>query len=835
MPRQAQTVIETNFIKGLITEATALKSDPSSCTETFDCVFDFTGKVSRRLGIEYEDSYALNSVTKETNEIFTEYLWTSVGGLGTISFAVVQQGSTLRFYDASNDDALSANPKSFTVDLTDYLPSTGTRDPALFRCDFAQGSGRLIVVNEACDPFYIEYDATGDTIAGTAITLLARDFEGLDDGLGINDRPADTVAGIKSSNPEHYYNLINQGWYIADALAQWDTARADLPSNADTVPLYRSLPTDAFDNLLVVENSPGNTPAPKGHFILEVGAIDRGAALSAEGFTGVTIGSSTPEISKGTGTVINAAGMTNPSFAFDNNQASYTNSVGTSTSTYVGKNLGASATQISKAIIHAPSSGGYQNGGTASMTATLYGKNGSAPSSSTDGTSLGTITFTNLSDEHVGRTITSGDLVTVYQYVWVRFSTASAVTWVITEIELYSSDPTTTFYRPTATAFLAGRAWFGGINSQDLSSNIYFSQIIETKDQFNKCYQANDPTSEFSADLLPNDGGVIKIPEMATLVRLVPLQNSLMALATNGVWLIGGSGGNQFQANDYVIQKLSPVGTNSPMSLAMVQGIPYWWTDTDIYTAAFDPSYGTYQVKPVTTTTISTFLTSIPTVAHTLVKGVYNRGDFWVYWLYNSEGDVDYTYDAVLVLNTITGAFYPWTIGDGAPEVRGLLVVSTPTLSTDPAVKLLTTIDAGGGLENITFSEFSNDHYVDWDIAGAAVDYTSYAITGYRISGEANKNFQSNYVSLFFDAEDDASCFVQGRFDFTSSGTSGRWSTVQQVYPSQSNRNTNRAAVHSRRKIRGSGPALQLKFESESGKPFTLLGYTIWETGNAAT
>jgi len=56
------------------------------------------------------------------------------------------------------------------------------------------------------------------------------------------------------------------------------------------------------------------------------------------------------------------------------------------------------------------------------------------------------------------------------------------------------------------------------------SENIYFSQIVETTDQFGRCYQTNDPTSEDLFDLLPTDGGVIQIQGSGSVYKLFPVQ-----------------------------------------------------------------------------------------------------------------------------------------------------------------------------------------------------------------------------------------------------------------------------------------------------------------------
>ena len=70
-----------------------------------------------------------------------------------------------------------------------------------------------------------------------------------------------------------------------------------------------------------------------------------------------------------------------------------------------------------------------------SCTLELYGKNGAAPSSSSDGTLLGSVTFTDTSNESAGRTITSSDQTTAFTHWFVRVQ--STANLVFTELAMY--------------------------------------------------------------------------------------------------------------------------------------------------------------------------------------------------------------------------------------------------------------------------------------------------------------------------------------------------------------------------------------------------------------
>lgn len=850
MPRQVQALVENNFTRGLITETTALQFPPNASTDAFDCIFDESGRVTRRLGFDYEVGASTPTVTfTSANEAFSEFTWTNVGGQAQQHFFVQQQGKTLHFYDLSSDTTISTNKKSFTVDLTDHLPTGSAEDPSLIVCQYAVSDGDLIVVNSVCDPFFINYLAETDDIEETDIVLKIRDFSGVDDGLTLNNRPTATVSGLISSNPEHYYNLLNQGWYAADALSQWDAARTDLPSNADIVSLYRASATDSFDNSRVTAQSPGNTPAPKGHFILEVTDVDRPTAITDDGLTGVGTITSTVDIGQGVGAVfgdMTGGGGIGSVFDGITNQSGLASAISPTSiaNGYVGKNFSSgSAFRIVSARVHGPNDGGYVNGINPTTVITLYGKT-SAPSSGTDGTALGTISFTDTNNESAARTITSSDNVSHWYYVWLYIQSATSPAFVAISEAIFTTvgstsnpgglEPFSTTERPGVVAHFNSRLFYGGIDNALIGNNIYFTPIIEFDDQRGYCYQQNDPTAEEVSDLLPSDGGVIRIQDMGSIKRLFSMKEAVIAFANNGVWLIKGSQGSGFRADDYVINRLSNLSTNSPLSFVDYKGIPIWWGDDGIYTIKYNADYNSYEVISLTDDTIKSFFLDIPVANRRFAKGIYSLRDDLIYWLYNDDDtpEGNYVYNKVLVLNPLTKCFYPWTISEPAsgPRVRGLYSVQDAETNDPEVVKYTTTVNINASTESLTFSETRATDYEDWDTWGTAVDYSSYFISGYNLSQAAQSFMQSNYVSVFLETEANSSCFMQGVYDFTNSGDSGKWSSKQQVYNSSL---TNRDINYRRLKVRGKGRSLQLRFTSEAGKPFNIIGWSVWATANS--
>lgn len=827
MARQPGADFQNKFIRGLITETTELAFPKDAITEGFNCIFDETGRITRRKGLTVEAS--TTTQTKETASVWAEFVWQSVGGDGTKTFLVRQSGSIVSFYDLSSDlDNIGSQKKTFNVQLTSFIPTGSSLVPKDYRCSFSSGDGKLIIANAAIDPIVVTYLPATNAISIATIAIKQRDFVGLDDGLNINARPVSTVAALKTNNPKHYYNLLNQGWHVGTALADWDTNQTTLPSNSDIVSLFRIAGTGAFDNQRVVNKLGANTVAPKGHFVLDAFAPNRTNAMALENFSGANIGiTETNFTALGSPSDFSDLSISNISNAFDNNTStSATKTVGSAFSSALGRNY-ATATSIQRAEITINPVGGTTN-------VYLYAKAGTAPTTFTDGTLLTSQTFS-----ASGTAILySSNTTSTWNYIWVVFTGGTGTT--VQEVKFWRTDSSTTenpltYYRPSTCAYFAGRAWYAGNSGNSLNSTVFFSQVIERDDQYGKCYQSNDPTAEDFADLLATDGGVIKIPEAATIVHIGAYFNGLLVFATNGVWAITGSNRQYFTATSYGVRKISSIGTPSNSSFVDYKGTPLWWGETGIYTIKHDPNYDAYSVESLTDLTIYSFIASIPNFNRTFVKGAFNPENETITWVYNTSAtlaaDDQYRYTHALQLNMLSKAFYPFAFsnGVGMPSIRGIVNVKASLESKLSRLKFLCTTEASG-VETLYFAEMSSTGYRDWPTF-TDTDYQSYFLTGYAIETQAQREFQSNYVFVYLDTETGAGALCSSVFDWTTSASSKKWSTAQQLYNSTL---TNRTISKRRLKMRGKGKALQLKFTSETGKPFTILGWSIFETQNTS-
>jgi hypothetical protein len=291
MPRQVAVTVENNFSGGLITEATGLNFPENACTETYDCEFRLDGSVERRLGFDFEADYSTKTINR-TDEAISTYLWKNVAGNGDFTLLVVQVGMVLYFYEVLAEQSYSSGAVASTVTLS---PVAGASNSQIIEFQYCDGNGYLIVTHPHCDPVRVSYNTSTHVATGTSITIKIRDFEGaVADPYTISERPTSTLAGLNTS---HYYNLLNQGWSVAD-LTAWDTAQTTMPSNSDVSWSFKDA-SDNFDasSAAIARVYAGNTPATKGHYVLTLANQDRNTISGLSGVASTTTSFQRPSTS----------------------------------------------------------------------------------------------------------------------------------------------------------------------------------------------------------------------------------------------------------------------------------------------------------------------------------------------------------------------------------------------------------------------------------------------------------------------------------------------------------------------------------------------------------
>ncbi len=246
----------SNFSKGLMTEATPLNFPDNYSLDEENMLLAVDGSRERRLGMQFEVGYA-QTVTSTPNESVgvSYYKWEFADDQATNVLGVVQVGQELYFMDMVTD-APSANllnagaPLSLTA-----IMATDTKVP---RISYTTINGVLLATSkDFSSPIKLTYSTATGLVSLDTQSILVRDLWGVDDGLEVDERddPLSTA---------HEYNLKNQGWGTANI----DAWGVPSPTNAEVMHLGKDA-TGAWSEITLRQNFFGNSPAPKGKYILD--------------------------------------------------------------------------------------------------------------------------------------------------------------------------------------------------------------------------------------------------------------------------------------------------------------------------------------------------------------------------------------------------------------------------------------------------------------------------------------------------------------------------------------------------------------------------------------
>lgn len=443
---------------------------------------------------------------------------------------------------------------------------------------------------------------------------------------------------------------------------------------------------------------------------------------------------------------------------------------------------------------------------------------------------------------------------------------------------------------PSVIAEFAGRAWFAGFGgsvtngdarSPNLSSYIFFSQLITTKADALKCYQAGDPTSRETSDIVDTDGGFIRISGANKVVAMTNIGKDLLVMADNGVWAVTGSSDEGFTATKYSVTRVTTYGCVSPHSVVSVGDTVFYWSDDGIYVVQRD-QFGGLGANNLTQDTIQTLYEGIDVSEKAKVVSIYDPFDRKVRWLYNTDeviGNNNFVYE--LILNTATGAFTKnklYNLASNTPEVVGFILtdpfkrgsVTEEVVVLGDAVQVLTdpvtitsTIRTTGTVSvkyltvvldttvKITFSQYRNTSFKDWFTAnGVGVDAFAFMLSGAVTAGDSSVHkqtpvlvvhmYRTEFTATAGVPDNQSGCLVRTQWDWASSAASGKWSPLQQVYRYRrpffvtgSTYDNGFETVVTRNKLRGRGRAFSLYMETEPGKDCRVIGWNLSLNGNA--
>jgi len=262
------------FNKGLITERGELTFPEGASVDESNMDLQRDGSRKRRLGLAYESGSSLGPSHTE-GSVTSVHTWENAGGVAGLTFVVVQNGGTLHFYQET-DGALSANKKSFTVDLSSYARPVGFGASSA-EVDTTVLEGILVVASREINTIKVTYDDSTDTISVEEIQFRIRDFEFQGSVADYSEPSSSATVSI-----EREYDTKNAGW-VGD---KGDAALTDYISSETAYPPL-SLPwfsgKDASGNFSVSEYQKifvGTSLIANGSFILDLYDQDRDTAAS---------------------------------------------------------------------------------------------------------------------------------------------------------------------------------------------------------------------------------------------------------------------------------------------------------------------------------------------------------------------------------------------------------------------------------------------------------------------------------------------------------------------------------------------------------------------------
>lgn len=274
--------------RGINTEANPLAFPEGFCLDALNVEAAYDPlRIQPRRGLKLTSGF-INIDDYSTfggEDAIVSEVWTGVGEDPNLDFLVMQFGYKLMFFEITN-----GNPMEYprgTFDLDDYDVPTDAFDfsAAKQTVDMVPVKGALVVVGESIPPLLFTYDGTD--ISVTKINLKIRDVYGVDDGLYVSERPS-------TLTDEHKYNLENQGWYEnlhtggdveQDPITYFNTEVGDYPSNADNISVGIVEGTDGdtgrrvFKPKYLKDFELGNSPTPKGHYIVDPFNVQRQGIL----------------------------------------------------------------------------------------------------------------------------------------------------------------------------------------------------------------------------------------------------------------------------------------------------------------------------------------------------------------------------------------------------------------------------------------------------------------------------------------------------------------------------------------------------------------------------
>lgn len=716
MPSSSRLFVKP-FIGGLNTELSSVEDAILNTSDELNCTILPEGIRGRRLGFNIER----DGKWIETNESIRSrsvYYWNNV--YTDVSYIVVQIDQVLYIYP--DQDPMSQQEPVFTYEIP--VTNFTDIDKPLSITGVSNG---LFVVGKWCFPFVIKYDIDLQRFYVIENNLKYRDFNGVDDGYLVDELPS-------IMTKQHLYNLKNQGWdkYIIDP--ETSEEKYLLPDENGEGLFFDQYAEDHgfgrypannlqwfvgkeksgdYNTTDLLNKYIGNTPAPKGHYILDyknrsrnkVSGIEVDRIEVPEGEVHLNYKDNVGD--KEEVVVLMAFAMlTTPTSEFKRVWGDYlTRLPANYRETYnlpgnISGNLQKLKITLNDIFLRPTFEDVDSNNDywliNAKYRSRRYGSRIDTylyampfklkvfgRTSQGDDVELYSLD-TQLDDSPAGTSKTydidlSSNLDNyITYYIALDFSDIPANTEVFKSCQLeydvtvqklnsveegegvYEGLPVSDMLKGAVSKIES----FGGRLFYLCNDVVLFSQTLNADlKNYDKCYQEADPTSEEISDIVATDGGVINMLTIGKGLNMKRFNRGIIVFGDNEISGIISPLNNLFTANEYDIVKISNAGLLGEYSVVSTNDKIYYWSVHGIFEIGIEQN--TVYSKCISNETIQRFYMELSEVSKQKCIGYFDYANNRIYWFYPTDNIKHDRLDGCLVLDLTHGCFMPQKIDAG--------------------------------------------------------------------------------------------------------------------------------------------------------------------------
>ena len=703
MPSNSKLFVKP-FIGGINTELSSVEDAILNTSDELNCTILPEGIRGRRLGFNIERDGKW--VEGNDSNVSSIYYWENVGKKN-FDYIVVQKGTDLHFF-INAPDTTSLQKIDKVLDMSMYAVSYD-----IGRLRFASVAGDLIVVGQWIDPIKISWDFSKSVFNVIKVNIKWRDLVGIDDGLRIDQMPAELT-------PEHKYNLFNQGWdklvYDKDnkstpALDKFKSEIGLYPSNNMMHFLdKRGDTTSDYDAFEIMKHYYGNTPAPKGHYILDYFTKSRATA------SGIVIGEEKELAYKtifywaknehwrkrcadnydivsmkvtGAGGFYPHEFLANPEKPFKNIPLPFTGHL-TNIAFEIrdftkldGSNHVTSNKECFRTFEYFSDVPWY----TGPIKVTVMGVDENNEEHEIISEEYVANQNAYIGDVFAKDSFSLGVGVNYKKY-YVRLEMLGidpdkrlkiSADWNIFVTAI--SDSATIESTDVVEGRIKDVVCFSGRYFYLVDDTVLFSQVLtETGQGYDKCYQEADPTSEEINDVVDTDGGYVKFPSMGYGKALKTFNRGVLIFGDSSVYGLISPAEQIFTATSYDIVELSRAGLIGPESVVSTSDRVFYWSPLGIFQIGINEQTGnTIVAQSISINTIQELYNNIPTFSKENCKGVYDYVNNRIYWYYPTDENHVEKLSGCLVLDLTYNAFMQFKIGEPSSSIPSIVATcNTP-------------------------------------------------------------------------------------------------------------------------------------------------------------